>query len=171
MIAPKYFFCSYQYYFCFESRAYLLILPVRYPSWIGRSLFRTCTGLPIGRLGTTDAAVTKRHLAKRLATRTAFREPDISRAEPHKLRYAARRRGTLGRPAPLPLSESPPTKETFSRGNKSYDSVSRLISVLSFSFNSRFPAASQFHRVSTRSTLKFDQVSRHSGVISATRFT
>lgn len=62
-IAPKYlFFQLLSLLFSSESRAYLLNLPVRYPSWIGRSLFRTCTGLPIGRLGTTGAAVTKRHL-------------------------------------------------------------------------------------------------------------
>jgi len=72
----------------------------------------------VDRSRTRGATVTKRRLARKLATRTAFRDPDISRAVSHKLRYAARRRGTLDGLAPLHLSESPPPKDTFSRGNE-----------------------------------------------------
>lgn len=105
-------------------------------------------GRRFGRSGTAGAAVTKRHPARRFAT--VFCEPDISRAEPHKLRYAARRRGTLDEACTVTsLSESPPTKDTFSRGNE-HKSWSRPISpvrFLSFAFNSRFPPRPRAERL------------------------
>jgi len=118
----------------FESYAYLF----NFPSDIRLRFVAACFARrfhldhqSVGRSGTSGATVTKRRLARKLATQTAFRDPDISRAVSHKLRYAARRRGTLDGLAPLHLAESPPPKDTFSRGNE-HKSRSRPISSVQF---------------------------------------